>query len=74
MLYSITTKKCTHLIIDAGHISIESELANKKAVQDIQAKRKLQYTEEDHMRLEALMYDKLLVKLQAAQVGNACCF
>ena len=59
----------THLILDAGHISIESELANKKAVQEINAKRKQQYSEEDYRRLEALMYDKLTVKLESTQVS-----
>ena len=62
------TKKCTHLVIDAGHISISSESANKKALQEIQAKRKQQYTDEDYKRLETMMYDKLLVKLHSAQV------
>lgn len=70
---SITTKKCTHLVIDAGQISIVSELANKKAIQEIQAKRKQQYTDEDYKHLEAMMYDKLLVKLQSAQVSRTRC-
>ncbi len=65
---SITTNTCRHLIIDAGHIAIESELANKKAIQEINAKRKQRYTDEDYKQLESMMYDRLLVRLQAAQV------
>ena len=65
---SISTKDCKHLIVDAGHIAIESELANKKAVQEISSKRKQQYSDEDYRRLESLMYDKLTVRLEAAQV------
>ncbi|KAL4243512.1 VPS13 family protein [Abortiporus biennis] len=63
----ITTNQCKHLLIDAGHIAIESELANKKAIQEINAKRKQQYTEEDYLRLESMMYDRLSVHLQSAQ-------
>lgn len=67
-LHSITAKDCKHLIVDAGHIAIESQLANKKAVQEIIAKRKQQYSDEDYRRLESLMYDKLTVRLESAQV------
>ncbi|CAL1695807.1 unnamed protein product [Somion occarium] len=68
----ITTNHCKHLVIDAGHISIESELANKKSIKEIQMKRKQQYTDEDYKQLESMMYDKLLVRLESAQflVGN----
>lgn len=65
---SVTTKKCKHLLIDAGHISIESDLADKQAVQEIHQKRNQQYTDDDYKRLESLMYDKLSLKLEAAQV------
>ena len=47
---------------------MESDLADKDAVQEVYNKRNQQYTEEDQARLEALMYDKFLVRLQAAQV------
>ena len=56
-----------HLVIDAGHISIESRLADKKAVQEINAKRKQQYSEADYRRLESMMYDQLSVRLEDAQ-------
>ncbi|KAI0033184.1 hypothetical protein K488DRAFT_78064 [Vararia minispora EC-137] len=69
---SITSPQCTHLLVDAGHISIESNLAAKNAVKEIHMKRNQTYTDEDYARLEALMYDKLSVKLHAAQfvIGN----
>jgi vacuolar protein sorting-associated protein 13A/C len=69
-LCSITTHKCTHLLIDAGHISIESDLANKEAIRQVNLKRAQQYTDDDYARLEALMYDKLDLKLEDAQVGE----
>ncbi|KAH9849745.1 vacuolar protein sorting-associated protein 13 [Lenzites betulinus] len=63
----VTTTKCKHLVIDAGHISIGSELASKEAIQEIHAKRKQQYTEADYKHLESMMYDRLTVRLEAAQ-------
>ncbi|KAG2023495.1 hypothetical protein CC2G_001143 [Coprinopsis cinerea AmutBmut pab1-1] len=63
----ITTTECTHLIVDAGHIAVESELGDKKAIHDIHQKRNQQYTDEDYRRLESLMYDKLSLNLQDAQ-------
>lgn len=64
----MTTHDCKHLLIDAGHISIESELADKGAIRAIQLKRNRQYTDEDYQQLESLMYDKLTIRVKAAQV------
>ncbi|KAF8846387.1 vacuolar protein sorting-associated protein 13 [Paxillus ammoniavirescens] len=63
----ITSFDGGHLIIDAGHISVESDLADKTAMRELQAKKNQQYSEEDYRRLESLMYDKMLLKLEAAQ-------
>ena len=68
-VYSITTKQGKHLVIDAGHISISSELADKEAIRQIHLKRKQPYSEEDFKRLESMMYDRLSLRLQDAQVG-----
>ena len=65
---SITVINCTHLVIDAGHIAIESDLADKKAVKDVYLKRNENYGDEDWKRLESLMYDKFSLRLEAAQV------
>lgn len=67
---SITTNSCRHLVVDAGHISVVSQLGNKEAIKEIQLKRKLDYTDEDYQRLETMMYDKLSVKLKDAQVSR----
>ncbi|OSX67568.1 hypothetical protein POSPLADRAFT_1064162 [Postia placenta MAD-698-R-SB12] len=68
----ITTNKCKHLMIDAGHIAVRSELGNKQAIKEIRAKRKQEYTDEDYKRLESMMYDRLSVNLKDAQflIGN----
>ena len=68
MSCSVTTTHCKHLVVDAGHISINSELASKEAIRRIQAKRKKQYTDADYKHLESMMYDRLKVQLEAAQV------
>ncbi|KAF2749676.1 vacuolar protein sorting-associated protein 13 [Sporormia fimetaria CBS 119925] len=65
---SVTKKSSNCLIIDAGHISVTSELVDKDTLRDIQAKQKQQYTEEDFRQLEQLMYDKFLLKLNSTQV------
>lgn len=68
VISSITTNKCKHLIIDAGHIAIESDLVDKGVIREIYNKRSQQYRDEDYRRLESMMYDKLSLRLEAAQV------
>lgn len=65
---SITTKKSTCLIIDAGHIHVNSELVDNKTMKEIQAKQRQSYSEADFKRLESAMYDRFLVKLTSTQV------
>lgn len=47
---------------------MESDLADKDAMRELQAKKNQQYSEADYRRLELLMYDKVTLKLEAAQV------
>lgn len=68
IIYSVTTNDCKHLVVDAGHISIESALADKDAIRTIHLKRNQKYNDDDYKYLESLMYDKLLLRLEAAQV------
>ncbi|KAF2642663.1 vacuolar protein sorting-associated protein 13 [Massarina eburnea CBS 473.64] len=65
---SVTKKSSNCLILDAGHISVTSELVDKGTLQDIQSKQKQKYTEADFQRLEGLMYDRFLLKLDSTQV------
>ena len=67
--HRIDTAQCRHLLVDAGHISVKSDLADKSARQALQQKRKQPYTDEDLRKLESLMYDKFFLKLQSAQVS-----
>lgn len=65
---SITTESTLCLILDAGHVSLQSELVDKNTMRDIQSKQKKQYNEEDFKKLEGLMYDKFLLKLHSTQL------
>ncbi|TVY40931.1 Vacuolar protein sorting-associated protein [Lachnellula occidentalis] len=65
---SITSKSTTCLILDAGHISVNSQLVDQGTMKEVQAKQRQSYTDEDYKRLESLMYDKFLVKLSSTQV------
>ncbi|KAI1084297.1 vacuolar protein sorting-associated protein 13 [Whalleya microplaca] len=65
---SIKTGKSTCLILDAGHISVNSELVDKGTLKQIQDKQNQKYSDEDFKQLESLMYDRFLVKLASTQV------
>jgi vacuolar protein sorting-associated protein 13A/C len=65
---SVTSAASICMILDAGHISVRSDLIDKDILNEVQSKQKQQYTEADHERLEQLMYDKFLVKLDSTQV------
>ena len=65
---SITKESALCLIVDAGHVSLNSELVDKDTMRDIQSKQKKQYSDEDFKQLEGLMYDKFLLKLDSTQL------
>ncbi|KAI1625793.1 hypothetical protein EDD37DRAFT_625576 [Exophiala viscosa] len=65
---SITEESTLCMILDAGHVSLNSELVDKETMQDIHSKEKQKYTEEDFKQLEGLMYDKFHLKLDSTQV------
>ncbi|KAI9675485.1 MAG: hypothetical protein M1829_003289 [Trizodia sp. TS-e1964] len=65
---NVTSENANCLILDAGHVSLSSELVEKTTMKEIQAKQKKQYSEQDYTQLEGLMYDKFLLKLEATQV------
>ena len=64
---SITTYNSRVLIIDAGHIAIESELAERKTIQNILLKRQQDRSGEESQRLVDESYDKFSLRLEAAQ-------
>jgi vacuolar protein sorting-associated protein 13A/C len=67
---SIKVKDSQALVLDAGHISVESNLVNKEQLKELQSKRGKQYDEDDFKQLEDLMYDKFSLQLEATQVSS----
>ena len=65
---SVTQESTLCLIVDAGHVALNSDLVDKDTLRDIQSKQKTQYSEQDFRQLEGLMYDKFLLKLSSTQV------
>ncbi|KPM34288.1 Vacuolar protein sorting-associated protein 13 [Neonectria ditissima] len=65
---SITTKNSTCLIVDAGHIHVNSQLVDQSTMKEIQSKQRQTYSKEDLEKLESVMYDKFIVKLTSTQV------
>ncbi|KAF1812213.1 vacuolar protein sorting-associated protein 13 [Eremomyces bilateralis CBS 781.70] len=65
---SVTEKSSLCLIVDAGHASVRSKLVDKGTLRDVQNKQHQRYTEEDYRRLEGLMYDRFLLKLDSTQL------
>jgi vacuolar protein sorting-associated protein 13A/C len=56
------------MIIDAGHINVDSQLADKDVVNDIKNKDIQKYSKQDAITLEELMYDKFNLQLSQTKV------
>lgn len=60
-----TNWKSPVAILDAGHISVKSDLVDKKIIQEMKGKDS--YDKEDWSKLNTLMYDQFNLHLQDAQ-------
>ncbi|KAI8144971.1 hypothetical protein BJV82DRAFT_536853 [Fennellomyces sp. T-0311] len=60
-----TKRTSACMVIDAGHIHVDSELADPNVVHEVKNKR---HTKEDYKKLEALMYDKFRVGLSQTKL------
>nr|ODO02780.1 vacuolar protein sorting-associated protein vps13 [Cryptococcus depauperatus CBS 7855] len=67
-VFIVGVKCCQTLVLDAGHIAVESKLADKEKLQDVQSKRRRQYNDDDYKQLEDLMYDQLNLRLESTQL------
>lgn len=54
-------------ILDAGHISVTSDLVGREILDEVKSKQSQQYTDQDWKRLESLMYDKFNLQLHDTQ-------
>ena len=64
----IKAKDSQALVLDAGHIAVESKLADQNKLKDVQSKRGRQYNDDDFRQLEDLMYDQLSLRLESTQL------
>lgn len=64
----VTQKNSQVLVLDAGHIAVDSKLADQEQLKDVQAKRGRQYSDDDYKQLENLMYDRLQLSLDSTQL------
>lgn len=63
----VTTWNSPCAILDAGHISVSSDLVGREILDEVKSKQSQQYTDEDWKRLESLMYDKFNLQLHDTQ-------
>lgn len=64
----VRRKDSQALVLDAGHIAVESKLADQDKLKEVQSKRGRQYSDEDFRQLEDLMYDKMSLRLESTQL------
>ncbi|PLW57557.1 hypothetical protein PCANC_01138, partial [Puccinia coronata f. sp. avenae] len=64
----VTRYDCHHIILDVGHISVSSNLLSKERLETIKAKQNRQYTNDDYVQLESMMYDQFHVELTDTQL------
>ncbi|KAI8844441.1 hypothetical protein BJ741DRAFT_543605 [Chytriomyces cf. hyalinus JEL632] len=62
------TEKATVVVVDAGHLNVESDLVNKDAKKLIESKTGTEYTEADFIKLKSLLYDRFTCVLSSVQV------
>ena len=69
----ITQSNSQHLVLDAGHIAIESDLADKLTLQNFRSNLTNNDNNDIKANIESLMYDKFFLKLKSAQVSDRFC-
>ncbi|KAG2218450.1 hypothetical protein INT45_003637, partial [Circinella minor] len=62
---SCTERNTACMIIDAGHIQVDSELADPNHVHELKNKK---HSKDDYQKLESLMYDKFKVSLSQTKL------
>ncbi|KAE8217316.1 hypothetical protein CF326_g9483 [Tilletia indica] len=69
---TVTSQKCQHLVLDAGHIAVRSVLADQSQLNTVKSKQNQHYTEEDYRSWRILCTTGCSSKLESAQLvmGN----
>lgn len=71
---SCTKSDAQVIVLDSGHISVESNLVSKQQIAEVQAKASKSYSEKDYEKLQSLMYDRFTVQLSSTQVKKKIFF
>ncbi|KAI9279983.1 hypothetical protein BY458DRAFT_470198 [Sporodiniella umbellata] len=66
---SLTTGSPSVLMINPGHITVSSELADAKTIEEIKTKGIQNYSAQDAATLDKLMYDKFNVQLTHTKIA-----
>lgn len=66
--FSCTSQTSRGIVLDAGHINIESQLVSPETVAAMKSKRAADYTTDDHQQLRSLMYDRFTMKLTQTKI------
>lgn len=64
----VTRHDCPHIMLDAGHIAVSSNLVPENAIESVKIKQNQHYTDADYARLESMMYDRFHVTLKDTQL------
>ncbi|KAI7863658.1 hypothetical protein BDF14DRAFT_1733660 [Spinellus fusiger] len=56
------------IVIDAGHINIESNLVSPDTFNQMKSKKSTEYTTEDYVQLRSFMYDKFTIQLTQTKI------
>ncbi|ORY51917.1 hypothetical protein BCR33DRAFT_712120 [Rhizoclosmatium globosum] len=65
---SCTSKKTTVVVIDAGHLNVESKLVDKEAKKELEARQGGEFSPAEMEKLFSMMYDKFKCVLTSVQV------
>ncbi|KAI8610486.1 hypothetical protein BC830DRAFT_1069804 [Chytriomyces sp. MP71] len=65
---SCVDKKATVVVVDAGHLNVESNLVSKDDKKEIESKQGSEFTESDFLKLKSLLYDRFTCVLKSVQV------
>ncbi|KAJ1549196.1 hypothetical protein HK405_008107 [Cladochytrium tenue] len=65
---SVTTRDSMVVVVDAGHLLVESNLVNKQTKKELEGKQGADLSEMDFAKLESLLYDRFTCTLTSAQI------
>lgn len=68
LIYSCTSTSCRAIVIDAGHINVESNLSSPEMRTQMKSKSGAEMSAEDNLQFRSLMYDRFTIQLTETKV------